>query len=45
MLDERNDSNVEEDDELVQTTRKPGIGRSKKVNTKSSKAKTSKKHE
>jgi len=37
MLDEIYDSNTKEDDELVQTTRKPYRGRSKKVNTKSTK--------
>jgi len=42
MLDEREDCNNEEDGELVQTTRKPLRGRSKKINIKSSKEKTSK---
>jgi len=42
MLDERNDSNSEEDDELVQTTRKFDPGRPKKVNIKSSKLRISK---
>lgn len=41
MLDEMRDSNSEEDDELDQTTRKPGTGMVKKFNTKYSKYKTS----
>jgi len=41
MLDEREYSSIEEDDELVQTTRKLNRGRLKKVNTKSFKVKTS----
>jgi len=34
MIDEWDDSNTEKGDELVQTTKKPGRSRSKKVNTK-----------
>jgi len=47
MLDKREDSNTEDDDDdddvLVQTTRKSSRNRQKKVNTKSSKVRTSKK--
>jgi len=39
MLDERKNSNIEEDDEQIQTIRKPDMSRSKKFNTKSSKQK------
>ena len=41
ILDEKEDSNIEHVDESVQTTSKLGKSRPKKVNTKSSKAKTS----
>ena len=42
MLDERKDSNTQENDESIQITRKPSRDRPKKVNTKSSKANISK---
>jgi len=40
MFDKRKDSNTREDNELVQTIRKTSRDRSKKVNIKSSKAKS-----
>jgi len=44
MLDERKDSNFQENDELFQTTKKSYISRTKKINIKYSKTKISKKH-
>ena len=43
ILNKREDSNFEEDDEFVETTRKLCQAMQQKVNTKSSKAKISKK--